>query len=79
MRQVEYTMPLKKNALGPSEAYNIEQYTVAAKEPGGWIVNIEVNTPKASICLKFLIRTVFLRRQQTRLRFCTVQYNCTCS
>ncbi|MCJ1425726.1 hypothetical protein MMC29_003626 [Sticta canariensis] len=47
VRQVEYTMPLKKNALGPSEAYNIEQYTVAAKEPGGWSVNIKVNTPKA--------------------------------
>ena len=39
-------MPLKKNALGPSEAYNIELYSVAAKEPGGWVVNIVVNTPK---------------------------------
>lgn len=50
-RQVEYTMPLKKNALGPSEAYNVELYTVAHKEPGGWVVNIEVNTPKVRMVL----------------------------
>ena len=39
-------MPLKKNALGPSEAACIEQYKVVSKEDGGWLVSLYVTTPK---------------------------------
>ncbi len=39
-------MPLKKNALGPSEAACIEQYKVVSKEDGGWLVTLYVTTPK---------------------------------
>jgi len=45
-REVLYTMPLKKNALGPSEAACIEQYKVVSKEDGGWLVTLFVTTPK---------------------------------
>lgn len=45
-KQVEYTMPLKKQPMGPTEAYCIEQYNVLSKEPGGWVVDIHVETPK---------------------------------
>ncbi|KAL0034721.1 hypothetical protein WJX77_003856 [Trebouxia sp. C0004] len=45
-REVLYTMPLKKNALGPSEAACIEQYKVVSKEDGGWLVTLYVTTPK---------------------------------
>ncbi|KAK9786505.1 hypothetical protein WJX73_006546 [Symbiochloris irregularis] len=45
-KQVEYTMPLKKQPMGPTEAYCIEQYNVISKEPGGWVVDIHVETPK---------------------------------
>ena len=41
-------MPLKKNALGPSEAACIEQYKVVSKEDGGWLVTLFVTTPKVS-------------------------------
>ena len=44
-RQVLYTMPLKKNALGPSEAACIEEYKVVSKEDGGWLVILFVTTP----------------------------------
>lgn len=43
-----YTMPLKKNALGPSEAACIEDYKVVSKEDGGWLVTILASTPKVS-------------------------------
>lgn len=39
-------MPLKKNALGPSEAACIEDYKVVSKEDGGWLVTILASTPK---------------------------------
>ena len=39
-------MPLKKQAMSPTEAYCIEQYVVASKEPGGWVVSLHVETPK---------------------------------
>lgn len=39
-------MPLKKNALGPSEAACIEEYKVVSKEDGGWLVTLFVTTPK---------------------------------
>ena len=39
-------MPLKKNALGPSEAACIEEYKVVSKEDGGWLVSILASTPK---------------------------------
>ena len=39
-------MPLKKNALGPSEAACIEEYKVVSKEDGGWLVTILASTPK---------------------------------
>lgn len=45
-QEVLYTMPLKKNALGPSEAACIEQYKVVSKEDGGWLVTLFVTTPK---------------------------------
>lgn len=45
-REVLYTMPLKKNALGPSEAACIEEYKVVSKEDGGWLVTLYVTTPK---------------------------------
>ncbi|KAL3148036.1 hypothetical protein ABBQ38_014326 [Trebouxia sp. C0009 RCD-2024] len=45
-RQILYTMPLKKNALGPSEAACIEDYKVVSKEDGGWLVTILASTPK---------------------------------
>lgn len=45
-RQVRYTTPLKKNALGPSEAACIEEYTVISKEEGSWVVTLYVTTPK---------------------------------
>ena len=48
-REVLYTMPLKKNALGPSEAACIEQYKVVTKEDGGWLVTLFVTTPKVSM------------------------------
>ena len=41
-------MPLKKNALGPSEAACIEEYKVVSKEDGGWLVTLFVSTPKVS-------------------------------
>lgn len=47
-------MPLKKNALGPSEAACIEQYKVVTKEDGGWLVTLFVTTPKVS---NFLVMT----------------------
>lgn len=43
---VSYTVPVKKNALGPSEAACIEQYTVTSKRAGGWLVTLLVYTPK---------------------------------
>ncbi len=53
-RQVTYTVPVKKNALGPSEAACIEQYTVTSKQAGGWLVTLLVHAPKVSLasCLK---------------------------
>ncbi|DBB02094.1 hypothetical protein WJX82_008195 [Trebouxia sp. C0006] len=45
-RLVIYTVPVKKNALGPSEAACIEQYTVTSKRAGGWLVTLLVYTPK---------------------------------
>ena len=48
-REVLYTMPLKKNALGPSEAACIEQYKVVSKEDGGWLVTLYVTTPKVRL------------------------------
>jgi hypothetical protein len=53
-RLVIYTVPVKKNALGPSEAACIEQYTVTSKRAGGWLVTLLVYTPKVSLpsCLK---------------------------
>ncbi|DBA84745.1 TPA: hypothetical protein ACH3X1_005991 [Trebouxia sp. C0004] len=45
-RLVSYTVPVKKNALGPSEAACIEQYTVTSKQAGGWLVTLLVYTPK---------------------------------
>ncbi len=45
-RQVTYTVPVKKNALGPSEAACIEQYTVTSKQAGGWVAALLVYTPK---------------------------------
>ena len=52
-RQVLYTMPLKKNALGPSEAACIEEYKVVSKEDGGWLVILFVTTPK--VCMNTLL------------------------
>lgn len=53
-RLVSYTVPVKKNALGPSEAACIEQYTVNSKQAGSWLVTLLVHTPKVSLpsCLK---------------------------
>jgi len=53
-RLVSYSVPVKKNALGPSEAACIEQYTVTSKQGGGWLVTLLVYTPKVSLpsCLK---------------------------
>lgn len=53
-RQVSYTVPVKKNALGPSEAACIEQYTVTSKQAGGWLVTLLVYTLKVPLpfCLK---------------------------
>ncbi|DBA74764.1 TPA: hypothetical protein ACH3X2_009289 [Trebouxia sp. C0005] len=45
-RLVSYTVPVKKNALGPSEAACIEQYTVNSKQAGSWLVTLLVHTPK---------------------------------
>lgn len=45
-RRVSYTVPVKKNALGPSEAACIEQYTVTSKQGSGWLVTLLVYTPK---------------------------------
>ena len=42
-------MPLKKNALGPSEAACIEEYKVVSKEDGGWLVTLYVTTPKVGV------------------------------
>ena len=51
---VSYTVPVKKNALGPSEAACIEQYTVTSNRAGGWLVTLLVYTPKVPLpsCVK---------------------------
>lgn len=72
-RLVIYTVPVKKNALGPSEAACIEQYTVTIKQAGGWLVTLLVYTPKVWLmsCLKSVCLALCQRLLDDSMLRCT--------
>ena len=65
-------MPLKKNALGPSEAACIEQYKVVTKEDGGWLVTLFVTTPKVNIFLHLFFNSLVIIDERPYMHVCCV-------
>lgn len=54
IRRLEYVTPVKKNRLGPKEAWCFEQQICSTRGAAGFVVTIEAHTPKVSSCQAYL-------------------------